>query len=36
MTPKVVAEQGVDEILQMKFLESLVDTHIPYVSQFPS
>jgi len=31
MTPKVVAEQGVDEILQMKFLESLVDTHKPYV-----
>jgi hypothetical protein len=26
---KIVAEQGVDEILQMKFLESLVDTQKP-------
>lgn len=27
--PKTVAEQGVDEILQMKILESLVDTEMP-------
>jgi len=29
MSSRVVAEQGVDELLQMKLLESLVDTHKP-------